>query len=93
MKQMEQQQRQKNQQVAAVVAAGNGSVSQRKRTTFSKLRQKQGGGDSSGFIEMKEFPRSKSKDNTATKYQKQGLGGYEDEEADYSEINLDVNMK
>lgn len=91
MKQMEQQQRQKNQQVAAVVA-GNGSVSQRKRTTFSKLRQKQGGGDS-GFIEMKEFPRSKSKDNTATKYQKQGLGGYEDEEADYSEINLDVNMK
>jgi hypothetical protein len=42
---------------------------------------------------MKEFPRSKSKDNTATKYQKQGLGGYDDEEADYSEINLDVNMK
>ena len=49
----------------------SGSLSQRKRA-FSKLKHKNTSGDG-GFIEMKEFPRSKSKDNinnTAAKYQK-----------------------
>lgn len=95
MKQMEQQQRSKNQGVVSAIGNNiSGSMSSRKRA-FSKLRQMNGGDGGGAFVEMREFNKEGSVGhNTAAKYQKQGLGGYDDEEndGDYSEINLENSI-
>ncbi len=82
MKKVEQKQRTQNQSVTPVVN-NNGSMSNRKRT-FNRLNSNKST-KSKTYVEMRDLG------NTAAKYQKQGLGGYDDEEneGDYSEVSLD----